>query len=85
MPKDLSGSIVKKWIFVLAVHVQILENVQTMRLIFHAIASMVLWDQHVKPSTSVLENRVADMEVVSPKVTVTFVNAMEDTMVRIVK
>ena len=61
VPKDLSENIVKKRIFVLAVHVQMLENVRTMRLIFHAVALMILWDQHAMPTTTVLENHVVDM------------------------
>ena len=64
VPKDLWENIVKKRIFVPVVHVTTLENVQTMRLIFHAVASIIIWDQHAKFTIIVLENRAKDMEYV---------------------
>ena len=62
VPKDLWENIVKKRIFVLTVHVQMLENVRTMRLIFPAVVLIILWDQHAMPTIIVLGKHVADME-----------------------
>lgn len=85
VPKDIWVNIVRKRIFVLAVHVQILENARTICPIFHAVVLIILWDQHVKRTTTVLGSHVVDMEPVLYKVMATIVIAPEDTVARTVK
>ena len=83
--KNMLETFVKILIFVPVVHVQMQVYVLIHHLIFHAVASIILWDQHVKPITTVLENLVADMEPALYKVTATIVIALVDTVAMTVK
>ena len=83
--KNMLETFAKILIFVPVVHVQMQVYVLIHHLIFHAVASIILWDQHVKPITTVLENLVADMEPVLYKVTATIVIALADTVAMTVK